>query len=181
MQCAAKSKRTGERCRQHAMPGKDVCYHHGGASTGAPPENENAIKHALYTKRLRRSERDVFEAIPVETIDDELRIAKIQLDRALELQQLIEGEGDEIEVQGQESQESTAGFEPHEASWTTGTNSFGKVDEKKIVKKRYDYRAHVDRCLARVGKLTQIRNEMKSDTTPGDVTITVNVGKREGE
>jgi hypothetical protein len=155
------------------MPGKDVCYHHGGASTGAPPENENAIKHALYTKRLRRSERDVFEAIPVETIDDELRIAKIQLDRALELQQLIEGEGDEIEVQGQESPTSAAGFELSEASLKTGSNSFGPINEEKIVKKRYDYRAHIDRCLARIGKLTQIRNEMKGDATPGDVTITV--------
>ena len=29
-QCTATSKRTGERCRDHAMKGREVCYHHGG-------------------------------------------------------------------------------------------------------------------------------------------------------
>lgn len=148
------------------MPGKNVCYHHGGATRdgGAPPENENAIKHALYTKRLRRSEKDVFEVIPIGTIDDEIRIAKIQLDRALALQQLIEGEGDEVEVQGGGGEEAPAGFETAEASWTTGANSRGEIDEKKIVKKRYDYRAHIDRCLARIGKLEELRRNMQAAT-----------------
>ncbi len=31
-QCAATSKRTGERCEAWAMTGKEVCYHHGGKS-----------------------------------------------------------------------------------------------------------------------------------------------------
>jgi len=29
-QCSAKSKRTGERCKAHAVTGSQVCYHHGG-------------------------------------------------------------------------------------------------------------------------------------------------------
>jgi hypothetical protein len=29
-QCTARSKRTGEQCRDHAMKGRNVCYHHGG-------------------------------------------------------------------------------------------------------------------------------------------------------
>lgn len=29
-QCTAHSKRTGERCRDHAMKGRATCYHHGG-------------------------------------------------------------------------------------------------------------------------------------------------------
>lgn len=31
-QCTATSKRSGERCRDHAMKGKAVCFHHGGKS-----------------------------------------------------------------------------------------------------------------------------------------------------
>lgn len=31
-QCTATSKRSGERCRDHAMKGKSVCFHHGGKS-----------------------------------------------------------------------------------------------------------------------------------------------------
>jgi hypothetical protein len=31
------------------MKGKEVCYIHGGKSTGAPKENNNAIKHGRYT------------------------------------------------------------------------------------------------------------------------------------
>jgi len=31
-QCTATSKRSGEQCRDHAMKGRDVCYHHGGKS-----------------------------------------------------------------------------------------------------------------------------------------------------
>lgn len=32
MLCTAKSKRTGEQCRHHATPGRNVCRHHGGKS-----------------------------------------------------------------------------------------------------------------------------------------------------
>lgn len=37
-QCAATSKRSGERCQAWAVRGSDVCYHHGGRSL-AGPEN----------------------------------------------------------------------------------------------------------------------------------------------
>lgn len=41
MQCTAKSKRTGERCKAQAVTGSDKCYHHGGATP---------VKHGLYSK-----------------------------------------------------------------------------------------------------------------------------------
>ncbi|WP_136808728.1 hypothetical protein [Desulfosediminicola flagellatus] len=54
-QCKAKSKRTRKRCQRLAMAGKKVCYHHGGASPGAPKGNQNAFKHG------RRSAKAVAE------------------------------------------------------------------------------------------------------------------------
>jgi len=48
-QCKAKSKRSGERCRRAAITGKEVCYIHGGMSTG--PKNPH-ITHGLYSKHV---------------------------------------------------------------------------------------------------------------------------------
>lgn len=36
MQCTAKSKRTHEQCRDQAMKGREVCYHHGGKTPIGP-------------------------------------------------------------------------------------------------------------------------------------------------
>jgi len=41
MQCTAKSKRTGERCKAQAVRGKDKCRMHGGSTP---------VKHGLYSK-----------------------------------------------------------------------------------------------------------------------------------
>ena len=49
--CKAKSKRTGQQCKQSAMPGYEVCYYHG-AGAGPPKGNMNALKHGAYVNRL---------------------------------------------------------------------------------------------------------------------------------
>lgn len=43
-QCTARSKRTGERCKQPKAEGYQVCRWHG-AGGGPPPGNKNALKH----------------------------------------------------------------------------------------------------------------------------------------
>lgn len=49
MQCAAKSKRTGEQCRKHATPGRDVCHIHGGKSPrGNKASNFKHGRHSSY-------------------------------------------------------------------------------------------------------------------------------------
>ena len=59
MQCTAKSKRSGEQCRNHAVKGKTKCRIHGGANDGPPKGNKNALKHGAY------------EAISPETMTEE--------------------------------------------------------------------------------------------------------------
>lgn len=53
--CKAKSKQTGQRCKNWAKPGYDVCHYHG-AGGGAPPEkmkgNKNSLTHGLFAKYL---------------------------------------------------------------------------------------------------------------------------------
>jgi hypothetical protein len=60
--CGAKT-RSGKPCRSPAVHGKRRCRMHGGASgSGAPPGNQNALKHGLYTGEAleeRRAVRDL--------------------------------------------------------------------------------------------------------------------------
>lgn len=50
MQCTAKSKRSGERCKRHASPGMNVCYMHGGKSPRGMASA--SFKHGRYSKDL---------------------------------------------------------------------------------------------------------------------------------
>jgi len=50
MQCTARSKRTGERCRAQAVAGRTVCYHHGGRSPAGPASP--SFKHGRYSRFL---------------------------------------------------------------------------------------------------------------------------------
>lgn len=43
----------GSECNAWAVEGKDVCYHHGGASTGAPEGHTNSVSHGAYTDQSK--------------------------------------------------------------------------------------------------------------------------------
>jgi hypothetical protein len=79
-QCTALSKRTGERCRNPAVTGYTVCFHHGAnpgnpggrekgcdnsrsRSGGAPSGNVNGLKHGAYSARLPEEQRDRYEEL----------------------------------------------------------------------------------------------------------------------
>jgi hypothetical protein len=86
-QCTAHSKRTGERCKNPAVTGYNVCRHHGanpknrGGRTkgcdnsksrqgGAPKQNVNGIKHGAYSSRLPPEERPIYEELLAEYLRD---------------------------------------------------------------------------------------------------------------
>ena len=80
-QCTAKSKRTGNQCGANAMP-NGMCYHHGGASTGAPKGNQHAAKHGIYSKTFTPAEYDLAQAA-LGSVEQETVLARVQLSRAL--------------------------------------------------------------------------------------------------
>jgi hypothetical protein len=47
--CGAKT-RLGKPCLSPAVCANKRCRMHGGAGSGAPKENQNALKHGLFTK-----------------------------------------------------------------------------------------------------------------------------------
>jgi hypothetical protein len=49
--CKAKSKRSGQQCKQFVIPGYEVCYYHG-AGGGPPKHNKNAMTHGAYVNKL---------------------------------------------------------------------------------------------------------------------------------
>ena len=55
--CGAKT-RSGRPCQSPAVQGKKRCRMHGGAmGSGAPPGNQNALKHGLYTSQAIEERR----------------------------------------------------------------------------------------------------------------------------
>lgn len=57
MQCKATSKQTGERCKQHAKKGMDVCHYHGGATPSgiaSPHYKTGRYSKAIPAKLLTR-------------------------------------------------------------------------------------------------------------------------------
>lgn len=75
-QCAAKSKRSGKRCQNWAMRGKNTCRFHGGNSSG--PKTKEGLenikftntKHGFYSSATRSELnffRETLHAIRAET------------------------------------------------------------------------------------------------------------------
>ena len=78
-QCKARSKHSGERCRNPAVAGYEVCRMHGAnpknrggsqkgrkkpeGSGGRPVGNKNALKHGAYSPRLPPEELPTYEKI----------------------------------------------------------------------------------------------------------------------
>lgn len=78
--CHAKT-RSGGQCRRLAM-GNGRCYMHGGKSPGPPQGNKNALKHGLCAKGFLIGEEKIWDDLPLGSLDDEIKVARIMLRRA---------------------------------------------------------------------------------------------------
>ena len=77
--CCNARNRNGLPCRRRPTPGKRRCYYHGGAKgSGGPPTT------FLYRRHLPDEQRDVFDRAVVDSLDDEIRLAKANLDTAVQ-------------------------------------------------------------------------------------------------
>ena len=54
LQCKAKSKQSGQRCRKPATPGLDVCSMHGGSTKKAKAKSQRAVQSAKATAIAQR-------------------------------------------------------------------------------------------------------------------------------
>ena len=81
-ECGAKS-RQGQPCKKPPMKGKNRCANHGAKSTGPRPGNNFLTLHGCYSKALSTDEKTLWTYVKTGSLDDEIRISKIMLLRAL--------------------------------------------------------------------------------------------------
>nr|WP_314486718.1 HGGxSTG domain-containing protein [uncultured Kingella sp.] len=167
--CGAKT-RAGKPCQNAAMA-NGRCRMHGGKSTGAPKNNQNSVKAgALYSDYYTDEEKLLAEELELESIDAELRLCKIRLNRALKLE--AEQAAEALELERIVETPAIVGGVP-----ITDDPDVPPVQQKMFVRK--DYEPIIQRLLGRIESLTLTRqkliNGMKLDITNSDGSLTPTV------
>ena len=160
--CGAKT-RAGKPCQNAAMA-NGRCRMHGGKSTGAPKNNQNSVKAgALYSDYYTDEEKLLAEELELESIDAELRLCKIRLNRALKLE--AEQAAEAVELERIVETPAIVGGVP-----ITDDPDVPPVQQKTFVRK--DYEPIIQRLLGRIESLTLTRQKlvsgMKLDLTSSD-------------
>ena len=148
--CGAK-KRNGEACQKPPIKGKTKCRLHGGLSKPkpAPKNNKFASKHNIYSQFMTKDEIEFSQQSELHSVDSELRLCKVQLTRALKAKQ---AQDDAIKDQDKVAIDSM----------TLGdANPQDQSGGDRIVYKRKDYDALIDRLIGRISMLTKQRNELE--------------------
>ena len=161
--CGAKT-RSGEPCRSKAMP-NGRCRMHGGTNKGAP-KGSQAKAGALYSNYYTDDEKLLAEELELESIDAELRLCKIRLNRALKLE--AEQAAEALELERIVETPAIVGGVP-----ITDDSDVPPVQQKTFVRK--DYEPIIQRLLGRIESLKLTRqkliNGMKLDITNSDGSL----------
>lgn len=105
--CGAKT-RSGTYCKsRHVLPTKSGlapfrCRLHGGLSSGPPLGTQNRVTHGLYCKAILPGEEDAWDMIRAGELEEEIRITKLRLRRAINFEAELErrlAEGEDVEDQ----------------------------------------------------------------------------------
>jgi hypothetical protein len=106
------------------------------------------LKHGLYSASLSAAEKEAWDDIPIDTLDDEIRMIRVWLARAGALDYEISKDSN--------SAKNLAGFDLVEI--TQNTKGGGK--DTAITSKRPDLWARKDRLLGRLAHLVKTRAEL---------------------
>lgn len=141
--CGAKT-RNGGTCKKQALIGKTRCKLHGGKSTGAPKGNQNNLKAGgIYSQFFTDEEKQLSTELELGSLDDELRLTKIRLMRALKAEAEQQEQIDKLELE----------------AYTESPVLFGGIpdDDGELITvkqfKRRDYGTIIDRLTARIESL----------------------------
>ncbi|ROM94404.1 HGGxSTG domain-containing protein [Pseudomonas brassicacearum] len=135
--CGAKT-RSGEPCKRHAVPGSSRCKLHGGKSSGPPKGSKNAAKPgSIYSQFLTDEENDMLASIELGRVDDELRLTRVRLMRALARENKF---GNELEIDSEKIEDG----------------------EKTTTSKVRDYSGLIDRLTARVESLERTKEDLET-------------------
>lgn len=159
--CGA-TTRSGEPCRKHALNGETRCRLHGGAAAKANKGKQYAKKHGIYSDVLSDEDKAIWDEIELGKVDDELKLCRIRLRRAVLADQQQASSEDGLELDSMTKEPPIVGGLPLD-------------DEQPIVKKAYkrrDYSAAIDRLTGRIESLERTRMELMKSEPPEDVPVT---------
>lgn len=165
--CGAKT-RSGKPCRGKAMA-NGRCRMHGGTSPGAPKGNQNARKHGIYSKAMIPEELEIYDSIEVGNIDEEIKVAKLQLLRALKAQNKAD-DGDNLELFEEITSSGGEDIEVPE-----GVDA--PAGRTTVKRKRREYEGIINTLLGRIGDLESKRAEMIAKSSDGNDDMTDVLGK----
>lgn len=177
--CGAKT-RSGQPCQAQAMP-NGRCRMHGGKAADTHKGNQNARKHGIYSDTLTEDETSLWDSISVGTLDDDIKIAKLQLRRALIAQAKSEaGDGLDLDL---------------ESIHTPGSDPVDEGDEpiepgkpsRTVQRRRRGYEDIINRLLGRIGDLEAKRADILKkldgegdDTAPQRIEVVVTDARKRG-
>lgn len=150
--CGAKT-RNGGKCKLSPVNGKKRCKLHGGKSTGPINQrgNSNGAKPgSLYSRFLTDDEASICAELELGSLDEELRLTRIRLMRALKLES--ESEECRLELEAETVKPAILGGIPI-------------YDEEPVREKQYkrrDYSGLIDRLTARIESLESRRSSLIS-------------------
>lgn len=162
MACCGAKTRSGQPCKKTALE-NGRCKLHGGTNPGAPKGNQNARKHGIYSDTLTADEQGLWDEISIGSLDDDIRIAKLQLRRALIAQAKAEA-GDGLTLDWERVQVPAVEEGQEEAGQPAITRD----------RRRQGYEDIINRLLGRIGDLEAKRAEMmkKQEGLPDDLPPT---------
>ena len=159
--CGAKT-RSGEPCQKHALKGETRCKLHGGAAAKANKGKQYAKKHGIYSDVLSEEDKALWDEIELGRVDEELKLCRIRLRRALLAEQQQSASEDGLELDAKTEEPPIVGGIPLD-------------DEQPIVKKIYkrrDYSAAIERLMGRIESLERTRAELMKANPPEDEPVT---------
>lgn len=128
------------------MLGKERCRLHGGKTPKG--RQTGPLKHGLYSAALTDEEREVWDDMQLGNVDDELRLCRIQLRRAMNLDAAIS--------KAPNDPKNLIGVELVEIRRTTG-NGKSSTD---ATSKRPDIMGRMNWLIGRIAQLEKTRAEL---------------------
>lgn len=157
--CGAKT-RSGGTCKKWALKGKERCKLHGGASTGAPGKNKNAIKtgehETIWLDQLDDQEQEMFHAMAIDALkqlEDDIKLVNIRIRRML--QRIKRLNGIEMVTATETTSEGMTENGPIQSSITTEENTLSHIQ-------------NIEESLTRVQKEKAKLIELKHKIQEGD-------------
>lgn len=144
--CGAKT-RSGEPCRKPPLNGKKRCRLHGGKT---PETNKNAVSHGIYSSTLSQDEQNQWDGIQLGSVDDELKICRFRLVRALksENEQGAKLELNEAIIKNADGDNDQDDDLPEQEPYS----------EKRL--KKIDHSGIIDRLMGRIESLEKTRAQL---------------------